>query len=64
MKNYIRKLKHKRFINRYIIDLQWDTINTIVTASATEWTNSTTEHLTNNGDLIRKYERRRRWLKF
>jgi hypothetical protein len=64
MKNYARKVKHKRFINRYIIDLQWDTINTIVAASATEWTNSTTDHLINNGTLIRKYERRRRWLKF
>ena len=64
MKNYARKLKHKRFISRYIADLHWDTINTIVAASATEWTNSTTDHLINNGTLIRKYERRRRWLKF
>ena len=64
MRNYVRKLKHKRFISRYISDLHWDSINTLVAASATEWTQSTTDHLFNNGVLIRKYERRRRWLKF
>jgi len=64
MKNYLRKKKHLRFIRLYLSDLQWDTINTIVAASATEWTEATTAHLINNGDLIRKYERRRRWLRF
>jgi hypothetical protein len=64
MKNYLRKLAHKRFIARYISDLHWDTINTVTAASATEWNNSISEHLYNNGVLIRKYELRRRWLKF
>lgn len=64
MKNYVRKRAHLRFIRRYLSDLHWDTINTIVAASATEWTDSTTEHLVNNGDLIRKYERRMRWLRY
>lgn len=62
--NYLRKKKHIRFINLYIADLQWDTINTIIAASATKWTDATTKHLINNGDLIRKYERRKRWLRF
>lgn len=64
MKDYLRKRRHVRFIRRYITDLHWDTINTIVAASNTEWTNATTEHLYNNGVLIRKYERRMRWLKY
>jgi hypothetical protein len=64
MKDYLRKRRHVRFIRRYITDLHWDTINTIVAASSTEWTNATTEHLCNNGVLIRKYERRMRWLKY
>ena len=64
MKDYLRKKRHVRFIRRYISDLHWDTINTIVAASITEWTESTTTHLINNGTLIRKYERRMRWLKY
>ena len=64
MKDYLRKKRHVRFIRRYISDLHWDTINTIVAASITEWTGSTTKHLINNGTLIRKYERRMRWLKY
>jgi hypothetical protein len=64
MNRYLRKLAHKRFIARYISDLHWDTINTVTAASATEWNDSVANHLNNNGILIRKYERRRRWLKF
>lgn len=63
MNKYVRKIKHKRFIRIYLSDLQWDTINTIVAASATEFTNATRNHLISNGNLIRKYERRLRWLK-
>jgi hypothetical protein len=64
MKDYLRKKRHLRFIKRYLSDLHWDTINTVVAASSTEWTDKTTEHLMNNGNLIRKYERRKRWLSF
>lgn len=64
MKNYLRKQRHKRFINAYINELRWDSLNIMISASATEWTESTTRVLINNSLLIRKYERRNRWLKF
>ncbi len=64
MKKFFRKQRHKRFINAYINELRWDSLNIMISASATEWTNVTTQVLINNALLIRKYERRNRWLKF
>ena len=64
LKKYIRKRKHKLYIYKYINELRWDSLNIMISASATEWTESTTRVLTNNALLIRKYERRRRWLQF
>jgi len=64
MKHYLRKLKHKRFISEFISELHWNTINTIVSTSPSEWGEETISSLVNNGSLIRKYERRRKWLKF
>jgi len=64
MKKWFRKLKHMRFINRYLADLRWEIINTVIASAHTGFTGLTDEHLENLGLLIRKYERRRRWLKF
>ena len=63
-KNYFRKRKHKVYIYKYINELRWDSLNIMISASATEWTDATTRVLINNALLIRKYERRRRWLQF
>jgi len=52
------------YIYKYINELRWDSLNIMISASATEWTDATTRVLINNALLIRKYERRRRWLKF
>ena len=64
MKKLIRKRRHKAFINRYISDLQWDSLNTMLVASATQWNDDIVALLDNNAKLIRKYERRNRWLRF
>lgn len=64
MKQYLRKRKHVRFIRCYIMSLHWDTINIIVATKEKDWTESTVSRLQNNGYLIRKYERRKRWLLF
>lgn len=64
MKNYFRKRRHRMYLNRYINELRWDSLNIMISASATEWTDATTRVLINNALLIRKYERRNRWLKF
>lgn len=64
MKKLIRKRQHMIFVRRYIVDLQWDSLNTILVASKTQWNDDIIRALDNNGKLIRKYERRKRWLKF
>lgn len=64
MKKYLRKQKHIRFIKNQIVEMHWDIINTTVVASNTGWTEGVTNHLENCGGLIRKYERRLKWLKF
>lgn len=64
MKKVIRKHKHLRYVNKYLADIRWEIINTVIAASATEYNDSVTRHLDNLGGLVRKYERRRRWLTF
>ncbi len=64
MRRWFRKLAHKRYIDRYINELRWDSLNTMITASRTEWNVPVIDLLDNNAHLIRKYERRRRWVKF
>lgn len=64
IKNFFRKQRHKRYVERYLSDLRWDCINTVVSASATGFHNGTDQHLDAIGCLIRKYERRIRLLKF
>lgn len=64
MKRLIRKRRHMAYVRRYIIELQWDSLNTILVASKTQWNDDIVKALDNNARLIRKYERRRRWLSF
>jgi hypothetical protein len=64
MKRLIRKRMHKAFVRRYIVELQWDSLNTMLVASATQWNDDVIALLNNNAKLIRKYERRIRWLRF
>ena len=64
LKKYFRKRLHIRYVNKYLSDTRWEIINTVITASATEYSDSVIRHLDNLGNLIRKYERRRRWLRF
>lgn len=62
--NYLRKRRHLWYVNKYLASVRWEIINTVIAASATEYNDKVTKHLENLGGLIRKYERRRRWLKF
>jgi len=64
LRKYFRKRLHIRYVNKYLSDTRWEIINTVIAASATEYNTSVENHLKNLGNLIRKYERRRRWLKF
>jgi len=64
LKRFIRKQKHKTFVDAYINELRWESLNVILVASATQWNDDVITLLDNNAGLIRKYERRRRWIKF
>ena len=64
MNKLIRKRRHMAYVRRYIIELQWDSLNTMLVASKTQWNDDIVRALDNNAKLIRKYERRRRWLVF
>ena len=64
MRKLIRKRRHMAFVRRYIVELQWDSLNTMLVASKTQWNDDVVKALDNNARLIRKYERRRRWLRF
>ena len=64
MRKLFRKVAHKRYIDKYIDEMRWETLNTVLTASRTQWNDDVVKLLDNNAQLIRKYERRRRWVKF
>ena len=64
MKRLIRKRRHMTYVRRYIVELQWDSLNTMLVASKTQWNDDIVRALDNNARLIRKYERRKRWLTF
>lgn len=63
-KKLLRKMKHKRHMERYIAELRWESLNVMLMASATQWNEDVIALLDNNAKLIRKYERRKRWLIF
>lgn len=64
MKKFVRKQRHKRYVDGYINELRWESLNVMLVASATQWNDDVVGLLDNNARLIRKYERRRRWIKF
>jgi len=64
MKKLIRKRRHMAYVRRYIVELQWDSLNTMLVASKTQWNDDIVKSLDNNARLIRKYQRRKRWLTF
>jgi len=64
MKKYLRKQRHKRYVRKYLLDIRWEIINITISASAVGWTDATSKHICHLGWLIRKYERRMRWLRF
>ena len=64
MKKYLRKQKHKRHVNKYLRDIRWEIVNTVISSAHTGFHNGVDTHLENLGMLVRKYERRKRLLQF
>lgn len=64
MRKYLRKQRHLRYTNKYLAELRWEIINTVTSSAHTGFHNGVDIHLENLGMLIRKYERRRRLLRF
>lgn len=63
LKRISRKARHLAYIRQTLRELRYDTINTVLVCSHLNNIEDATEHLLNNAKLIRKYERRKRWLK-
>lgn len=64
MKRLIRKYKHLQYVDHYLASLRWRVINQAVNVSKHGESHNTLSELKCCGDLIRKYERRRKLLKF
>lgn len=64
IKNVYRKFTHKRFVDRYICDLKYEIINSAIAFDKIDFPPKGVDHIKNCASLLRKYERRRRWLKF
>lgn len=63
LKRISRKARHLAYLRQTLRELRYDTINTVLVCSHLNNLEDATEHLLNNARLIRKYERRRKWLK-
>ena len=48
MKKLIRKRMHKAYVRKYIVELQWDSLNTMLVASATQWNDDIVNLLDNS----------------
>lgn len=59
-----RKAKHLHYLRSSIRELRYDIVNTTMVCSALgSLSPEAVDHIMNNALLIRKYERRRKWLK-
>lgn len=58
-----RKQKHKQFVDNYLNNLRWDIVNTSIESTKGE-TPEWNHKVKCCAQLIRKYERRRKLLKF
>ena len=65
MKDYIRKLRHKKHLDLYLRDIRWEIVNLTIAASSVDiMTDAQARKLLNLGGLVRKYERRRKLIQF
>ena len=46
MKKLFRKVAHKRYIDKYINEMRWETLNTVLTASRTQWNDDVVSYWT------------------
>lgn len=60
-----RVRRHKDYVNDYIENLRFETINVVLTASSKGGlSNSCADKINSNAKLIRKYERRKKILNY
>lgn len=64
MKKIIRKYKHLQYVDLYLASLRWRVVNQAVNVSKHGEEATTVQELKCCGDLLRKYERRRKLLRF
>lgn len=64
MNRYLRKRRHISYLQSTIRDLHWEIINTTMQSTNVGWTENTTKYMVNCANLIRKYERRLKLIKY
>jgi hypothetical protein len=62
MDTLIRKRKHVRYVESYLRDVRYEIVNIVVSSNTID--KDTTKRLNSLGSLLKKYERRKRLLKF
>jgi len=62
MDTLIRKRKHVKYVESYLRDIRWEIVNIVVSSNTID--KATTKRLNSLGSLLKKYERRKRLLKF
>lgn len=62
MDTLIRKRKHVRYVESYLRDIRWEIVNIVVSSNTIN--KDSTKRLNSLGSLLKKYERRKRLLKF
>lgn len=60
----LRKQKHINYISNVIIDLHIEMVNTCLIAESVGWTDETSNRICVLARLIKKYERRKRLIKY
>lgn len=65
LRKIFRRQRHLKFVESYLTDLQLDTLNTVIQAQVyCNWCDDIIDHLNSNANLIRKYQRRLKLLRF
>jgi len=62
MDTLIRKRKHIRYVESYLRDVRYEIVNIVVSSNTID--KDITKRLNSLGSLLKKYERRKRLLKF
>lgn len=64
MERLIRKRRHIRYVESYLSDVRWEIVNIVISSASHGMMKEESARLESLGSLLKKYERRKRLLKF